>query len=76
MSNVPDKPWHYEYKPGGKLGPLRMGADSAEDAAEMIRLARERDPLISEAKIFEGGSIEFGSGKQHYGAGTDTVGEV
>jgi hypothetical protein len=63
--------WHYEYSINGVT--YRFGTESPEEAERMIALARERDPLLADVGIFEGGSIMIGSGTRHYGPSSSSV---
>jgi hypothetical protein len=63
--------WHYEFTIDGI--PTRSAASSYEACLTRLLAARLRSPRLTDPKIFEGGTLEIGSGTQRTGSSTSLV---
>ncbi|CAN5516500.1 hypothetical protein BH10ACT6_BH10ACT6_01280 [soil metagenome] len=60
-----DTSWWVEYT--HKHVPMRLEVEDLKGAWSVLNAARERDPLISDVGIYEGGTGDFGTGYRHLG---------
>ena len=58
--------WHYEYRLEDRE--LRFEAETFEDCLVEVLSARNLSPHLTAVRVFEGGSMDFGSGIKRYDA--------